>query len=134
MTGTEQFDLFDVPEKDRTLAEYDAANPHIWRGFVALAENRIHRGFKHYSARDILAVLRWNTQLGGDDEFKINNNISSYFARKWLRMGLHPELPDFFELRRAPKAEREIGEQPCRDSGQRSKSRRETKPSGESRA
>ena len=108
-------------EQERKFAEFDAANPHIWAQFVALAENRISHGFEQYSARDIMAYMRWHTPVSGDDGFKINNNWSSYFARKWRHLGLHPELPDFIEFRRAPKAEKEMGTEPCRDGPQSNK-------------
>jgi hypothetical protein len=43
--------------------------------------------------------MRWHFQIekGMDEEFKLNNNFRSRYARKIMKA--HPDLEDFFELR-----------------------------------
>lgn len=98
---------------ERKFADFDRDNPHVWAMFLRYAEDRIARGFDRYSARDILARMRWETATAEAGKtasgWKLNNNNSSYFARKWVDLGIHPELPGFFEMRRAPKADKEMG-------------------------
>ena len=58
------------------------SNRHIWDAFVAEAFKVIRAGFKHYSTKTIIHVLRHHSALhesGG--EWKLNNNISPYLAR-----------------------------------------------------
>lgn len=57
-------------------------NHHVWCAFVYEAFRVIRRGFKHYSARTIIHVLRHHsavTEVGS--QWKINNNHSPYLAR-----------------------------------------------------
>ena len=120
-------DLFGwaVTDKELKFADFIRENPQFWQMFVKLAERRIAKGAQNYSARDILAVMRWETAESSQDGqgWKVNNNWSSYLARHWVHLGMHPELPDFFEFRRAPKAEQEMGTVvECRDSGQKHRS------------
>ena len=57
-------------------------NVHVWSAFVREAQRVIDKGFRHYSARTIIHVLRHHSALeekGG--EYKVNNNHSPYLAR-----------------------------------------------------
>ena len=61
-----------------------------------MAINQINRGYKHLGAKAICEIIRFNSP--SSDEFpKVNNSITAYYARKFIR--LHPEYKDFFELR-----------------------------------
>ena len=81
--------------------EYHRANPHVWRAFERLAFEAIRAGRSYYSARDILAVLRWDTGVRGVDPtgFKLINNWSPWYARLFEEQ--HPEHAGFFRKRRA---------------------------------
>lgn len=83
----------------RTFAEVDAANPQVWRLFEQFAFQMIRRGFTHYSADAVLHRVRWETATPLEDQsgFKINNNWSCYYARKFIK--LHPKHAQFFRLR-----------------------------------
>lgn len=74
-------------------------NLHIWDAFVAQAKQIHAKGFKHYSARTIIHVLRHHSALhehGG--EWKINNNHSPYLARLFdLR---YPQFAGMWEFRK----------------------------------
>lgn len=96
-----QGDLFTESDVERRFREFDEANPDLWRSFVDMAQELIAGGRKHYSARDIFAVIRWHTRgLGTDgDGFKVNNNFSAFYARRFH--ATYPEHVGFFELRRS---------------------------------
>lgn len=84
-------------ERDQVLAYVDAnaalfhaafrawllENFGIWRSFKVLADKARRAGRRHYSARTIVEVLRWETEIrepAGAD-FKINNNAVPDLAR-----------------------------------------------------
>ena len=73
-------------------------NQHIWKAFeqraLEMAQVR-----SHYSARTIIEVLRWNSDLADKDvTFKINDHSIPGLSRLWMKK--HGEdYPKFFELR-----------------------------------
>lgn len=83
------------------FAEWHEANPHVWLLFVRFTREAILSGRKHYSARDIIHRIRWHTnvELRSTDEFKINNNLSPYYARIFI--ACFPQHGRLFELREA---------------------------------
>lgn len=82
-------------------------NAHIWIAFEQEALKIIAKGYKHYSARTIIHVLRHHSALSeqGDGGWKINNNISPYLAR--LFAILNPAYANLFEYRTAHMARRD---------------------------
>lgn len=73
-------------------------NQHIWEAFEKQALLVSERGFKHYSARTIVHVLRHHSALTETSgEWKINNNVSPYLARKFMQK--YPQFKGFFETR-----------------------------------
>lgn len=73
-------------------------NMHIWDAFVAEAFKIIRKGFKHYSARTIIHVLRHHSAISEKDgEWKINNNHSPYLARLFALR--YPQHEDLFKYR-----------------------------------
>ena len=85
--------------------EWLPVNLHIWRAFEQQALAVFRKGFKHYSARTIIHVLRHHSALneqGG--EWKINNNVSPYLAR--LFDLVHPECKGLWEYRETNRTER----------------------------
>ena len=72
-------------------------NYHIYRQFTQLALQMAQRR-KHYSARAILHVIRWQTDLRETDKtFKCNNNWTPGMAR--LFMSQYPKHKGFFRIR-----------------------------------
>lgn len=86
---------------DTTVFEkYDADNPKIWKMFCKLAHRLIRKGRTHFSADAILHKIRFDTAISGKgDVFKINNNFSAYYARKF--MNNFPLYKGFFQLRKS---------------------------------
>ena len=98
---TDLFDWRGPPDKERKFAEFDAANPEIWRKFEFFTFELINAGRRQHSARDVIHRIRWDTALRADDGsgFGVNDHWSPYYARKFHR--LHPQYGRFFETRRA---------------------------------
>jgi hypothetical protein len=92
---TELFDMIDA-----RAVKYDIENPAVWQEFVTLALKLIGRGIRHYGAKAIMEVVRYHrTVESSDPTFKIDNNYTSYYARKFAQR--YPQYADFFETRRS---------------------------------
>jgi hypothetical protein len=74
--------------------------PFVYTELVKLAKLAQSRGWKHYGIGSLYEVLRWHRHIeyGPDEDFKLNNNFRSRYARKI--MDDNPELRDFFETRK----------------------------------
>jgi hypothetical protein len=77
--------------------KYDAENPQVWEMFVKFTFEAIRAGRKRFSSELIINVIRWETQLRGNDEFKVNNDLKPFFARKFHQE--YPEHQGFFSTR-----------------------------------
>lgn len=89
-------------KQTKTFEQYDKENPQIWEAFEKLTIDRIYKGFKNYSSKSIFEAVRWHTATpGGNDEFKINNNYTAGYARKFMKV--YPEYEGFFRIRNASK-------------------------------
>jgi hypothetical protein len=89
----------DDPGLQRRFADIDRANPNVWSLFVRLTFDRIHRGFRNYSSDAVLHRVRWETAVPLEDGsgFKINNNWSPFYARKFH--DAYPQHAGFFRTR-----------------------------------
>jgi len=74
-------------------------NYHIWMAFEREAYKVIDAGFKHYSARVIIEVLRHHSALAEKSAsgWKINNNIIPYIGRLFALV--NPQHASLFEFR-----------------------------------
>lgn len=83
-------------------------NLHVWSAFEREARRVISKGFKHYSARTIIEVLRHHSALeevGG--AWKLNDHNTPYLARLFCLM--NPKEAHLFEFRQAKAVRKE----PC---------------------
>jgi hypothetical protein len=81
------------------FAQWLYDNAHVFEAFSQEAQKIINRGFKHYSARTIIHVLRHHSAIAeADGEWKINNNHSPYLAR--LFDLYYPHYAGLFEYRK----------------------------------
>jgi hypothetical protein len=87
--------------------EWLPENHHIWMAFEAEALKVLRKGFKHYSARVIVEVLRHHSALAEkpDTGWKINNNIIPYLGRLFAL--INPAHANFFEYRVVRMARRD---------------------------
>jgi hypothetical protein len=86
---------------DEAFDRFHAANPDLYHLLVKFARQVKDRGYKRYSMDAIFHRVRWHynieTTRDPDDEFKLNNNLTSRYAR--LIMEMESDLRDFFETR-----------------------------------
>jgi len=79
---------------------YDKANPHVWELFVRFTTELLALGKTRYSARGIFDRIRWETMITTtDDPYRISNNWSPYYARKFHKA--FPKYDGFFTIRPA---------------------------------
>ena len=78
-----------------------AERPQVWDLFCKYTFQLIRRGFKHYSANlGTFSIIRWHEDVPGSDgesTFKLNNNLSPYYARAFMRA--YPEYAGFYRTR-----------------------------------
>ena len=88
-------------DPDTIQAKFEAfhrQNPHVYDELVKLCLDVKARGRKRWSMKGAFEVLRWSTlHTRGNDDFKLNNNYTSIYARLISRTV--PELEDFFQIR-----------------------------------
>lgn len=78
--------------------KFDAENPEVYNLFCQFTRQVIARGFQHYSSDAILHRVRWHTDIETrGDTYKINNNYSSRYARKFAND--YPNNADLFRMR-----------------------------------
>lgn len=85
---------------------YLPANLHVFAAFEREALKVARLGFKHYSARTIVEVLRHHSaleQVGG--QWKLNDHNTPYLARLFALV--HPAYSGLFEFREAKAIKRE---------------------------
>ncbi len=90
------------------LAFHDE-NPWVYTRLKQIVQQLREKGFKRYSTRTLIAVLRfeWDLQTTGEDvklegelrKVKLNDHHTAYYARMLIEE--RPELWEFFELRSA---------------------------------
>lgn len=76
---------------------YDRENPQIWQYFKQFSLQMLNRGYKRIGSKMIFERIRWETMITGDGTFKVNNNYTPYYARKFER--LFPEYEGVFAKR-----------------------------------
>jgi hypothetical protein len=94
-----QVNLFARPSlAEEKFLEFHKKNPRVYSQLVKLANQAHSRGKRKISIELIVNVVRWYSvlQTKGDD-FKINNNYKSFYARKI--MAEHPHLAGMFNTR-----------------------------------
>ena len=92
--------LFDKPVTLTDFESYDAEHPEIWRQFRGLTFGLINKGTRHYGAKAIFEIIRYHRIIEyGEGDFKLNNNYTAYFARKFMQK--YPAYRGFFETRKS---------------------------------
>ncbi len=80
------------------FAVYHDENPQIWKEFQRRTFALLKKSHRHHlGAQMIMEVIRYFSLIEGNDEYKINNNYSGYYAR--LFMETYPEYQGLFETR-----------------------------------
>ena len=82
---------------DIAFSDYHTANPHVADMLARLARQARARGRTRIGMKMLFEVVRWEHTLTTTGEFKLNNNLTSRYAR--LLMNEHPDLAGMFETR-----------------------------------
>jgi hypothetical protein len=83
---------------ERAFLEFHKRNPHVYDRLVKLARDLCARGHRKLGIGMLYEVVRWMHYMETtDEEFKLNNNHRSRYAR--LIMSSEPDLSDVFEVR-----------------------------------
>jgi len=73
-------------------------NPHVYKEFERRALLLINKGRRHFGAKAIFEAMRFDwAATTTDEEFKLNNNYTAYYARMFEDK--HPDYVGFFEMR-----------------------------------
>lgn len=73
-------------------------NRHVWNAFVLQAKAVIDAGYKHYSSRTIIEVLRHHTAITEKNAaWKLNDHNVPYLSRLFALC--YPEHKDLFSFR-----------------------------------
>ena len=82
----------------REFERFDIANPGVYELYKKFAFELKQNGRKRYGIAMITERIRWEVAVAtSGDEFKINNNFRSRYARKLI--GDFPEFNEMFEIR-----------------------------------
>jgi len=97
-------ELLLFPERDpahEAFLEFHRANPRVYELFVQYTFEAIRAGCRHFSAYSVRERIRWNrdVETRGRDGFKLNNNLTPYYARKFMHD--HPAQRGIFATREA---------------------------------
>lgn len=78
---------------------YHRQNPDVYKYFERFALHLLRdKKMKKIGAKMIMERVRWEVYIERRDEYKINNNYTSQYARLFVRN--HPEFYDRFEFRK----------------------------------
>lgn len=100
MTTQKQTDLFEKTITEQ-FNEFDRANPRVWLLFRKFAFEMIEAGRKKVSHKMIIERIRWESLINTEDNnapFKINNNYTSHYGRKFVRH--FPQYTQMFNFRK----------------------------------
>jgi hypothetical protein len=88
-----------LEELREQVAKFHAKHPEVWDLFVRFSMEMINRGYQTYSAQSVIERIRWEKDIGGNGStsFKINNNYSAFYSRRFMKM--YPQYEGFFRTR-----------------------------------
>lgn len=84
------------PETIDAFVKAFQESPEVWFEFEKLALYVIQRG-KRVGAMAIVNKLRWEVEIEGSGDWKVNNNWAPYYARVFELK--HPKFAGYFEKR-----------------------------------
>lgn len=62
---------------------YHQQNPEIYNKFKELTL-QVLQNRARFGAKAIIEQIRWNSMISGNEDFKISNNYTAYYARKFM--------------------------------------------------
>jgi len=91
--------------RKQKILDLHKENPNIYLAFEKMALKKF-RQRKYYSSRTLIELLRWETEEGTNDQFKINNDFSVLCSRLFVKR--HPKYSERFQFRTSIFDEKEI--------------------------
>jgi len=87
----------------KTFQEYDQENPHLWELYKLIAFEFINYGYRKIGSKRICEQIRWHHKVKTNEPYKIGNNYTAYYARKFVNH--FPEYAGLFNFKplRNPK-------------------------------
>lgn len=96
-----QQELWQRTSIDSAFWNFHHKHPEVYEGLVRLAYQAVNAGRERIGIKMLFEVLRWEWIITGlpdaSEEFKLNNNYTSRYARLIME---EPGLQDLFETRR----------------------------------
>lgn len=82
-----------------TFEAFHEANPNVYQEFKKLALRLIAKGYTRISSKMLIEYIRCSRLLitKSDDRFKINNNYTALYSRKFVRE--YPQYKKLFKHR-----------------------------------
>lgn len=94
--------IVETPKKDLTIEErfrlFDQANPQVYQVLEQMALDLAARGHQRIGVKMLWETLRYRyaMQTSGDEDYRLDNNYTSRFARK---LAQNPMLAERIEMR-----------------------------------
>jgi hypothetical protein len=80
-----------------TFEQYQERNPRIYKEFKHYVFQLIEAGETKIGSKSIFEQIRWQSKIKKEGEFKINNNYTADYARKFEQD--FPHFAGIFEKR-----------------------------------
>lgn len=72
------------------------SNPLVWQQFERFTLDAI-KTRRRFGAKAIMERVRWETEVSRNEEFKVSNNWTAYYARIFALK--HPTYRDYFDFK-----------------------------------
>lgn len=76
---------------------YHQENPDVWIMFERFTKELVNAGVSRLSANRVFERMRWESDVTGNDGFKLNNDYRPFYSRMYERH--HPQDPQFTKRR-----------------------------------
>lgn len=81
----------------KTFQQYDQEHPEIYAVYKNVAEEFIKKGAIKMGSKRIIEEIRWHKLVKTNEFFKVSNNYTAYYARKFVND--HPQYAGFFNFK-----------------------------------
>lgn len=81
----------------KTFQQYDQEHPEIYAVYKNVAEEFIKKGAIKIGSKRIIEEIRWHKLVKTNEYFKVSNNYTAYYARKFVND--HPHYAGIFNFK-----------------------------------
>lgn len=82
--------------KTMTFLAWYKSQPEVWKNFERITLDLIAQG-KKAGTIDIMARIRWECEIMGGKDYKVNNNYAPFLGRVFAMK--YPQYENFFAFR-----------------------------------